>query len=128
MDSGTFKLLTKLPWGDLMSYDCPSKATAAQIKQCLYFYDWVWGGSVVTATFYDAEGFEISAPVEGGSGIYDIEAVDLMTDQATTLITYTPVSTTSVVEVQNSEEIQRSSPPLRGRMYIECTDPNGVVS
>ena len=52
---------------------------------------------MVTATFYDAGGSEISAPVIGGSGIYDIKAVDLMSGQATSLITYIPVSSSSVI-------------------------------
>jgi hypothetical protein len=39
---------------------------------------WFCGGNDVTATFFDSSGTEVSEPVAGGKGIYDMTSGNLM--------------------------------------------------
>jgi hypothetical protein len=92
-------------------------------------YAWYCGGNPrVNGTFYDADGFEIDAPVFGGSGVYYVEAVTMMEGQCSSSITVVKSTSTADIVVDLSKDVQLSGAPLRGNYYVECTDPEGYVS
>ena len=88
------------------------------MDSCTWFISSYCGGNDVNATSYDADGLEVSQPVTGGTTIYEIKAGNLLEGQCANEIVYIPDTSSSSVTIQNSEEIQRSSPPLGGRVKI----------
>jgi hypothetical protein len=108
MDSGTYRLLFKNSWKTegVASGSCSSMSSASALDSCLWYYmAWFCGGNDVNATFYDSSGNEVSSPVLGGTGIYDMTSGNLMNGQCTTGITLIPETTASSVTIQNSDEI-----------------------
>lgn len=102
MDSGKFKLAFFNQWmpGGVSSGDCKSTSTAQEMDSCLWYYmAWFCGGNDVTATYYDSSGVEVSSPVEGGTGIYDMTSGVLMDRQCANNIVYIPGTSSSVVTI-----------------------------
>ena len=100
MDDGNFRIAFKNRWFEsgYASDSCKSMATAAQMDSCLWYWTaWFCGGNTVNATFYDADGIEVSSPVIGGTGIYDMESGNLMNGQCTTGMIFIPETTASAV-------------------------------
>jgi hypothetical protein len=68
-------------------------------------FDWRCGGAEVTATYYDADGVEVSEPVTGGKGIYRVASNNLMDGQCANTIQFVPDTSSSMVTIKNSEEV-----------------------
>jgi hypothetical protein len=69
-------------------------------------YAWYKGGNPrVNGTYYDADGFEIDSPVDGGSAVYYIEAARLLADQSWSSISAVKSSTNADIVVDLSNDV-----------------------
>jgi hypothetical protein len=64
----------------MSSNSCYGRATASQFYSCVRkFYAWHCGvNPTVNGTYYDADGFEIDSPEDGGSAVYYVMAAKLL--------------------------------------------------
>ena len=60
---------------------------------------WFCGGNDVTATYYDADGGEVSEPVTGGTSVYDMTSYALLNRQCANEIVYIPDTSSSSVTI-----------------------------
>lgn len=118
MDTGHFKLILENSGTGRYetSASCYARGSASQIYGCIRkYYAWYCGGNPhVNGTFYDVDGLEVDSPVDGGTGIYYIQARRLMNDQCSKSISVVKTSTESTVTVDLSKDVQLSSPAFSG--------------
>jgi len=91
----------------MTSGSCYGRATAGQFYGCIRkFYAWKCGGNpTVNGTYYDADGFEIDAPVDGGSAVYYVIAPSLMDRQCASSITVVKSTTSSDIVADLSKDV-----------------------
>jgi hypothetical protein len=87
------------PDGIVSGY-CSSMSTASELDSCLWYYmAWFCGGNDVTATYYDADGGEVSEPVTGGTSVYDMTSYKLLNRQCANEVVYIPDTSSSSVTI-----------------------------
>jgi hypothetical protein len=132
MDDGYYNLVFQN--AETLQYftsdSCKSMSTSNNFYNCIKTnYRYYCGGNpTVNATFYDTDGYEVDAPVEGGSGVYYVEAVKLLENQCSSSITAVKSTSSSDIVIDLSKDVQLSGKPLGGKFFIECTDPEGYLS
>lgn len=130
-DDGIFKMAMNKPTNTTAFHKTGAiKANgtpAALLKEINGFYTSQYGVSpVVTKRWLDSDGVETTDGAENVySSVYTIKVPTALKAPSVDLIILLPISTKSKFTVVYPIEKQLSTPPMKGKFFIECHSPDG---